>query len=70
MVHGFNKKNDDLRQKVDGIIAEMWKTCEMKAMGGRYGLPADVWYTPAGKNSRAGVDRAAEYKLPSCAAGG
>ncbi|WP_104663796.1 ABC transporter substrate-binding protein [Ensifer adhaerens] len=69
VVYGFNKKNDDLRQKVDAILAEMWKTCEMKQIGERYGLAADVWYTPAGENFRAGVDRPADYKLPSCVAG-
>lgn len=70
VVYGLNKKNDDLRQKMDAIIAEMWKTCEMKAIGERYGLSADVWYQPAGENFRAGVDRPADYKLPSCTAGG
>nr|WP_284317081.1 transporter substrate-binding domain-containing protein [Labrys miyagiensis] len=70
VVYGFNKKNDDLRQKVDAILAEMWRNCEMKASGTRYGLSADVWYTPAGKNFRAGIDRPADYKLPACASGG
>ena len=70
VVYGLNQKNDDLRQKMDAIIAEMWKTCEMKAIGDRYGLSADVWYKPVGENFRAGVDRPADYKLPSCAAGG
>jgi len=70
VVYGLNKKNDDLRQKMDAIIAEMWKTCEMKEIGQRYGLSADVWYQPAGENFRAGVDRPTDYKLPSCAAGG
>lgn len=70
VVYGLNRKNDDLRQKMDAVIADMWKTCEMKAIGERYGLSADVWYQPAGGNFRAGVDRPADYKLPSCAAGG
>lgn len=35
VVYGFNKKNDDLRQKVDAIIDEMWKTCAMKEIGER-----------------------------------
>lgn len=70
VVYGFNQKNDDLRQKVDAIIDEMWKGCEMKEIGARYGLSADVWYTPVGENFRAGVDRPADYKLPSCKAGG
>lgn len=70
VVYGLNQKNDDLRKKMDAIIAEMWKTCEMKAIGDRYGLSADVWYKPVGENFRAGVDRPADYKLPSCAAGG
>lgn len=70
VVYGFNKKNDDLRQKVDAVIDDMWKTCEMKTIGERYGLSADVWYKPVGQNFRAGVDRPADYKLPACAAGG
>lgn len=70
VVYGLNPKNDDLRQKMDAVIADMWKSCELKTIGARYGLSADVWYTPAGQNFRAGVDRPADYKLPSCAAGG
>ena len=70
VVYGFNKKNDDLRQQVDAIINDMWKTCQMKSIGERYGLSDDVWYTPAGQNYRAGVDRPADYKLPSCKTSG
>jgi len=70
VVYGLNQKNDDLRQKMDAIIADMWKTCEMKEIGARYGLSSDVWFKPVGQNFRAGVDRPADYKLPSCAAGG
>ncbi|MBB5574676.1 MULTISPECIES: ABC transporter substrate-binding protein [Rhizobium] len=70
VVYGFNKKNDDLRKQVDAIINDMWKTCEMKSIGERYGLSDDVWYTPAGENFRAGVDRPADYKLPSCKTSG
>ena len=70
VVYGLNQKNDDLRQKMDAIIADMWKSCEMKEIGARYGLSADVWFKPVGANFRAGVDRPGDYKLPSCAAGG
>lgn len=70
VVYGLNQKNEDLRRKMDAIIADMWKTCEMKEIGARYGLSADVWYQPVGDNFRAGVDRPADHKLPSCAAGG
>lgn len=70
VVYGFNKKNDDLRQQVDAIINDMWKTCEMKSIGQRYGLSDDVWYTPTGQNFRAGADRPADYKLPSCKTSG
>jgi polar amino acid transport system substrate-binding protein len=69
VVYGLNQKNDDLRQKMDGVIAEMWKTCEMKEIGTRYGLSADVWFMPVGENFRAGIDRPADYTLPACAAG-
>jgi polar amino acid transport system substrate-binding protein len=70
VVYGLNQKNADLRQKMDAIIDDMWKTCDMKEIGARYGLFADVWFKPVGENFRAGIDRPAEYKLPSCAAGG
>lgn len=70
VVFGLGKKNDDLRQKMDAVIGEMWKNCEMKAIGERYGLAADVWYMPVGDNFRAGVDRPTDYRLPSCATGG
>ncbi len=70
VVYGLNQADDDLRQKMDAVIADMWKTCEMKEIGARYGLSADVWFMPTGENFRAGVDRPADYKLPSCAAGG
>jgi polar amino acid transport system substrate-binding protein len=70
VVYGLNQKNADLRQKMDAIIDDMWKTCDMKEIGARYGLSADVWFKPVGENFRAGIDRPAEYKLPTCAAGG
>ena len=66
-VFGFNKDDDDLRQAVDAIIAEMWASCAMKEIGARYGLTGDVWYTAEGENFRAGVDRPADYALPECA---
>ena len=47
-------------------IAKLWQTCELKKIGARYGLVQDVWYVPAGKNFRAGVDRPATWQLPGC----
>jgi polar amino acid transport system substrate-binding protein len=67
VVYGFNKADDDLRQAADAIILEMWKTCEMKAIGEKYGLSDAVWFSAKGENFRAGVDRPADYALPECA---
>jgi polar amino acid transport system substrate-binding protein len=67
VVFGFNKADDDLRQAADAIILEMWKTCEMRAIGEKYGLSDAVWYSADGENFRAGVDRPADYALPECA---
>ena len=47
-------------------IAKLWGNCEMRKIGKNYGLVQDVWYIPVGQNARAGVDRAADWKLPSC----
>ncbi len=66
-VFGFNQDDDDLRIAVDAIITEMWATCEMQAIGERYGLTGDVWFKANGANFRAGVDRPADYTLPECA---
>lgn len=66
VVYGLNTDNDDLRQQVDEIILAMWETCAMQEIGAKYGLAADVWYTPNGENFRAGVDRPADYTLPEC----
>lgn len=67
VVYGFNKADDDLRQAADAIILEMWKTCEMKTIGEKYGLSDAVWFSAKGENFRAGVDRPADYALPECA---
>lgn len=66
VVFGFNKADDDLRQAADAIILEMWADCGMRAIGAKYGLADDVWFTADGENFRAGVDRPADYKLPEC----
>ncbi|WP_202526177.1 substrate-binding periplasmic protein [Sneathiella litorea] len=66
VVVGMNKDNPELAEAVNAVIKDMWQTCEMKEIGTRYGLVADVWYTPAGENFRAGVDRPEGYQLPTC----
>ncbi|MBT9553176.1 MAG: amino acid ABC transporter substrate-binding protein [Hydrogenophaga sp.] len=66
VVFGLNKDNPELAAAVNAEIAKLWQTCELKKIGVRYGLVQDVWYVPAGKNFRAGVDRPANWTLPGC----
>ena len=66
VVFGLNKDNPALVKAVNAEIAKMWQSCEMRKIGKTYGLVQDVWFVPAGQNSRAGVDRPAGWSLPSC----
>jgi ABC-type amino acid transport substrate-binding protein len=66
VVFGIHKDNAELAKAVNAEIAKLWQNCELKKIGERYGLVQDVWYVPAGKNFRAGVDRPADWKLPGC----
>ncbi|MEO8059675.1 MAG: ABC transporter substrate-binding protein [Burkholderiales bacterium] len=66
VVFGMNKDSPELAKAVNAEIAKLWQGCELKKIGERYGLVQDVWYIPVGKNFRAGADRAADWKLPSC----
>jgi len=66
VVFGLNKDNPELVKAVNAEIAKLWQTCELRKIGKTYGLVQDVWFVPAGQNSRAGVDRPANWALPSC----
>jgi len=66
VVFGFNKDNPQLLAAVNAQIQELWKTCEMRKIGARYGLTQDVWFMPQGKDLRLSVDRPADWKLPGC----
>jgi len=66
VVFGFNKDNPQLLAAVNAQIQELWKTCEMRKIGARYGLTQDVWFMPQGKDLRFSVDRPADWKLPGC----
>ena len=66
VVFGLNKDNPELVKAVNAEIAKLWQTCELRKIGKTYGLVQDVWYVPAGANSRAGVDRPANWTLPAC----
>lgn len=66
VVFGFNKDNPQLLAAVNAQIEALWKTCEMRKIGARYGLTQDVWFMPQGKDLRLGVDRPADWKLPGC----
>lgn len=66
VVFGMNKDNPELAKAVNAEIAKLWQSCDMRKIGKTYGLVQDVWYVPVGNNSRAGVDRPADWKLPTC----
>lgn len=66
VVFGMHKDNPELAKAVNAEIAKLWSGCELKKIGTKYGLTQDVWYVPVGQNFRAGVDRPADWKLPSC----
>ena len=66
VVFGLSKDNPELAAAVNAEIAKLWQKCELKKIGERYGLVQDVWYVPAGKNFRAGIDRPANWQLPGC----
>ncbi|WP_248806483.1 ABC transporter substrate-binding protein [Pseudomonas sp. MWU13-2100] len=66
VVFGFNKDNPQLLAAVNAQIQALWKTCEMRKIGARYGLTQDVWFMPQGKDLRLSVDRPADWKLPGC----
>jgi polar amino acid transport system substrate-binding protein len=66
VVFGMHKDNPELAKQVNAEIAKLWQSCELRKIGKTYGLVQDVWYVPVGANLRAGVDRAADWKLPGC----
>ena len=66
VVFGMHKDNPELARAVNAEVAKLWAGCELRKIGATYGLTQDVWYVPAGQNFRAGVDRPADWKLPSC----
>lgn len=66
VVFGFHKESPELVKAVNAEITKLWQTCELRKIGKNYGLVQDVWYVPVGQNARAGVDRPADWKLPSC----
>ena len=66
VVFGLSKDNPELVKAVNAEIAKMWQTCELRKIGKSYGLVQDVWFVPSGQNTRAGVDRPANWSLPSC----
>ncbi|SHN21721.1 ABC transporter substrate-binding protein [Rhizobacter sp. OV335] len=66
VVFGLSKDNPELVKAVNAEIAKLWQSCELRNIGKTYGLVQDVWFVPVGQNLRAGVDRPADWKLPSC----
>lgn len=66
VVFGMNKDDPELAKAVNAEIDKLWQTCELRKIGKTYGLVQDVWYIPGAPNPRIGIDRAADWKSPSC----
>ncbi|MGY1917425.1 substrate-binding periplasmic protein [Pseudomonas tolaasii] len=66
VVFGFSKDNPPLVAAVNEQIQALWKICEMRKIGARYGLTQDVWFMPEGKDLRLNIDRPADWNPPGC----
>jgi cystine transport system substrate-binding protein len=65
-VFGLSKENQVLSDAISGEIRKLWTTCEVKAIGKKYGNISEANYTPSPQNFRAGVDRPANWVPPVC----
>jgi cystine transport system substrate-binding protein len=65
-VFGLSKENQVLSDAISGEIRKLWTTCEVKAIGKKYGNISVANYTPSPQNFRAGVDRPANWVPPVC----
>jgi ABC-type amino acid transport substrate-binding protein len=65
-VFGLSKQNGDLAADLSTQIRALWTSCEVKAIGKRYGNISDANYTPSTENFRAGADRPANWTPPVC----
>lgn len=65
-VIGLSKENADLANDLSTQIRALWTSCDVKAIGRRYGNVSDANYTPSSDNFRAGVDRPADWTPPVC----
>ncbi len=65
-VFGLSKENSVLAADLSAQIRALWTSCEVKAIGKRYGNISDANYTPSGENFRVGVDRPAGWTPPTC----
>lgn len=65
-VFGLSKENAELAGDLSEQIRALWTSCEIKAIGQRYGNNSQANYTPSAENFRAGVDRPADWTPPAC----
>jgi len=65
-VFGLSKENSALAADLSTQIRALWTSCEVKAIGKRYGNIGEANYTPSAENFRAGADRAAGWTPPAC----
>ncbi|KRB49198.1 ABC transporter substrate-binding protein [Rhizobium sp. Root708] len=66
-VFGLSKDNKALSDAISGEIRKLWESCEVKAIGKKYGNVSEANYKPSPQNFRTGVDRPDEWAPPVCA---
>lgn len=65
-IFAANKDNPGLMKAVNKVIGQLWADCSIKTIAAKYGLTDNHWFDPGPSNQRAGVDRPADWKQPSC----
>jgi len=65
-VLGVNPENAQLADDMNAVLRDLWKDCTVRAIGAKYGMIGDAWFTPGSVSPRNGVDRANDWVPPSC----
>lgn len=61
-----NKDNPQLISAVNKVVQDLWADCSIRKIAAKYGMSDDHWFDPGPSNQRAGIDRPADWKQPSC----
>ncbi|TNM66713.1 amino acid ABC transporter substrate-binding protein [Aliirhizobium smilacinae] len=65
-IFGLSKDNKPLADALSREIRKLWDSCEVKAIGKKYGFSREAQFTPSKVNFRVGVDRPDGWEPPAC----